>query len=69
MITLESGSFGWDYVLADDNGDTILIQSDWDYPGLAQTFGWDGAEDDIEGAQEYLDNAIGSSVEDPGYFE
>lgn len=23
------------------NGETRLVQSDWDYPGVASTFGWD----------------------------
>ena len=68
MITLESGSFGWDYVLANDAGKSILIQSDNDYPGVAMTFGWDGDDDDIQGAQEFLDDNVGASVEDPGYF-
>jgi len=68
MITLESGTFGWDYVLSSDTGETILIQSDYDYPGVARTFGWDGDDDDTEGAAAFLDDSIGESVEDPGYF-
>jgi transcription elongation factor Elf1 len=23
-----------------DTGETLLIQTDWDYPGVASTFGW-----------------------------
>jgi len=23
-----------------DNGESVLIQTDWDYPGVASTFGW-----------------------------
>lgn len=69
MITLESGSFGWDYVIAHDDGREVLIQSDWDYPGTARTFGWDGDDADLEGAAEFLDDNIGASVEDPGYFD
>lgn len=23
-----------------DNGEDILVQTDWDYPGIATTFGW-----------------------------
>lgn len=26
-------------IMADD-GQTLLIQTDWDYPGVASTFGW-----------------------------
>lgn len=68
-ITLESGSFGWDYLIIADDGRDLLIQSDWDYPGVARTFGWNGEDDDIEAAGEWLDDNIGSTVEDPGYFE
>ena len=68
MITLESGAFGWDYLIVNDRGESILIQSDYDYPGVATTFGWAGPDDDISGAAEYLDDNVGASVEDPGYF-
>lgn len=69
MITLESGQFGWDYLIVADDGRDVLIQSDTDYPGLAMTFGWSGDESDIDGAAEFLDDNIGASVEDPGYFD
>jgi hypothetical protein len=40
-ITLESGEFGWDYILrCVETDQTRLIQTDWDYPGIATTFGW-----------------------------
>lgn len=39
-IRLESGDFGWDFLLVADNGESRLIQSDWDYPGIASTFCW-----------------------------
>lgn len=39
-ITLEEGSFGFDYVIQADDGRDLLIQSDWDYPSAAMTFGW-----------------------------
>ena len=83
-ITLEQGQFGSDYILEHCNGETVLIQTDWDYPGTAASFGWvpcecgetDGtvdcphktAGDMIAAASEFLDNAIGKTVEDPGYF-
>ena len=82
-ITLEAGDFGTYLLLADDGCD-ILIQTDWDYPGVASTFGWcpcdcgetDGtvdcphrtASDMISEAGEYLDDHIGDTVDDPGYF-
>lgn len=68
-ITLESGSFGWDYAIVADDGRDILVQTDYDYPGLALAFGWSGDDTDIEAAQEFLDDNIGATVEDPGFFE
>lgn len=85
MITLEAGQFGWDYLIKHDDGRSVLIQTDWDYPGTASTFGWrpcscgetDGtvdcphrtASEMIASAAEFLDDHIGERVEDPGYFE
>jgi hypothetical protein len=41
MVILESGDFGSDYILRDEETDaTILIQTDWDYPGVAKYLGW-----------------------------
>jgi hypothetical protein len=40
-IILESGNFGWDYILRlKGTNKTLLIQTDWDYPGTASSFGW-----------------------------
>ncbi len=30
-----------------DEKNTILIQSDWDFPGVARTFGWDMTKEQI----------------------
>lgn len=85
MITLESGSFGWDYLLVSDDGRSIPVVSDWEYPGIASTFGWEpchrvtdgtidcpvcgqSASDLLASAQTYLDDHVGESVADPGYF-
>ena len=68
MITLESGAFGWDYQIVNDDGESLLIQSDWDYPGVAMSFGWAGDDNDISGAAAYLDDNVGATAEDPGYF-
>lgn len=38
-ITLEEGDFG-SYLIIHDDGRDILVQTDWDFPGLASTFGW-----------------------------
>ena len=83
-ITLERGDFSTYLIVAEDGRD-ILIQTDFDYPGIASTFGWSpcdcGATDGtvdcghkaasqmIAEAQMFLDDNIGESVEDPGYFE
>jgi len=39
-ITLEEGDFGFTFVIRHDDGRDLLIQTDWDYPGTASTFGW-----------------------------
>jgi hypothetical protein len=40
VIQLDGDAFG--YMIHDlDRGRTILIQTDWDYPGVASSFGWD----------------------------
>lgn len=62
------GHYDWD---TRDEGNTVLIQTDWDRPGVARTFGWSGDDADIEGATEYLDDCVenGKVVEDQGYFD
>lgn len=82
-ITLEQGPYG-SYVVRAADGRTRLTQVDWDFPGLASTFGMtrccdatDGtvdcehklAGDHIADAAEYLSDHIGEEVEDPGYFD
>ena len=39
-ITLEQGDCGA-YLIVSDDGRDLLVQIDYDFPGLAQTFGWD----------------------------
>jgi hypothetical protein len=72
------------YLLAADDGEEILIQADWDFPGVANTFGWSPchcgtiagtvdcphktASAMISDAAEYLDDHVGESVADPGYI-
>lgn len=83
-ITLQKGAFGFTYLVVAEDGRDILIQSDWDYPSIASTFGWtscacgetDGTVDCphktasqmIVDAQDYLDDHLGETVDDPGYF-
>lgn len=38
-ISFESHVAGT-WILTAADGRTILVQTDWDYPGLASTFGW-----------------------------
>ena len=84
MITLEAGQFG-NYLIVNDDGADLLVQTDWDYPGLASSFGFvpcecgetDGtvncahktATEMIDDAARFLDDNLGKRVEDPGYFE
>jgi hypothetical protein len=76
-ITLSTYRYGG-YLLTATDGQTLLIQSDWDFPPLAQQFGWQSARtfgDDMEmisasitSAAEFLDECDGESIDDPGYF-
>lgn len=67
QCTGDPGLMDWD---TRDEEHTILVQTDWDYPGIARSFGWEGDDRDIEGAADYLDDCVtwGKTVEDPGYF-
>jgi len=68
MIRLSQGDYGT-YLIEDmDTGEDILVQSDYAFPSIAMTFGWSGDEEDIEGAIAFLDDHIGETAEDPGYF-
>lgn len=61
------GNYDWS---TRDEANTVLVQTDFDYPGVARSFGWNGDDDDINGATDYLDRCVahGTVVEDPGYF-
>lgn len=82
-IRLERGPAG-SYLVRADNGASLLVQVDWDFPGLASAFGWvpcfcgdtDGtidcphrtATDMICEARDYLDRCLDESAVDPSYF-
>jgi hypothetical protein len=82
-ISLREGHVGTFRVAAADGRD-LLVQTDWDFPGLASTFGWspcscgrtDGtvdcdhrtADEMIAEAHEFLRAHVGDSADDPGYF-
>ncbi len=82
-ITLDRGDFGT-FLLRADDGRELLIQTDWDFPGVAAAFGWNpcgcGATDGtldcahrsahelIAAAREFLDEHVGVAADDPGYF-
>jgi len=82
-ITLQEGDFGTFLLVAED-GRNLLCQTDWDFPGLACTFGWspcpcgetDGtvdcphrsADDMIADARDFLQERVGETTDDPGYF-
>jgi hypothetical protein len=72
------------FLLVAENGHSILVQQDWDFPGLASTFGWspcpcgttDGSIDCehrtvtemIADARDFLTAHVGDTADDPGYF-
>jgi hypothetical protein len=80
LLEAECGTF----LLRARDGRTILVQTDWDFPILATTFGWspcscgatDGtvdcehrtADEMIADAQAFLRAHAGDSTDDPGYF-
>lgn len=56
-----------------DEDATVLIQSDFEWPAVARTFGWaepmDVPEEELVPlAGEFLDKSLGRIVDDPGYF-
>ena len=54
-----------------DDANTVLFQTDWDFPSLARTFGYAGPDErPTEAVYDYLDEVAGSGtvVDDPGYF-
>jgi hypothetical protein len=83
-ITLTRSQFGC-FLIESDDGQDILIQSDWDYPGAASSFGWspcdcgeaDGtvdcahktADEMIADAYDFMIENDGATADDPGYFE
>lgn len=82
-IVLEEGNIST-FGLRAENGRTILVQSDWDFPGVAWAFGWSpcpcGATDGtidcdhrsvsemIASAHDFLRAHAGEATDDPGYF-
>lgn len=82
IITLHRGDYGTLLIRAEDGQE--LVQTDWDFPGIASTFGWqpcpcgrtDGTVDCphrtasamIAEAREYLKEHVGETADDPGYF-
>ena len=90
-IRLEQGEPSFCFIIRrvsrikEEREQSVLIQTDWDYPGTASTFGWsvgcdcstDGtvdclhktASEHMASAYEYLCDNIGKVVEDPGYFD
>lgn len=70
-ITLEPGPY-WTFLLRAETGITRHVQHDADFPGVAQTFGWRGKDDKspaaIWDAYEFIEQRLGNTVDDPGYF-
>jgi hypothetical protein len=115
-VSIEAGTFGWDYQIEHEDGRTVLVQTDTYYPSVATNLGWsprvvghapecpwlhspdengvctpcdckpapecphdgtDGTVDCscgvkaltfIQSAQQWLDDHLGETFEDPGYF-
>jgi len=72
------------FLLPAEDSRAILVQVDWDFPGIAETFGWSpppGAVTDSTGnfaeealsaiighARDFLHERVGSIADDTGYF-
>ena len=75
-VRLEQGDFGTYLIVNCATSESILIQSDTDYPSLAMDFGLSTRSKHsarrtfkaIEKAIDYLDDNIGTTIADPGYF-
>tara|TARA_Y100001951_G_C11134521_1_gene180078 strand:- start:336 stop:599 length:264 start_codon:yes stop_codon:yes gene_type:complete len=71
-VRLEQGDFGTYLIVDCTTGADILIQSDTDFPSLAIDFGLAIEEpltiESIGKAIDYLDDNIGTTIDDPGYF-
>ena len=82
-ITLEEGDFS-SYIVRSESGEDLLVQTDWDFSGVASSFGWcpcecgftDGTVDCehrtvsemIGEARQFLDDNIGKTLDGAGYF-
>lgn len=87
QVQLDRGPGGLYYTLTalDGSDREVMVQTDWDYPGLASNFGFipckcgatDGtvdckhktASEMIAAAWDFLDEHDGEVFEDPGYFD
>ena len=71
-VRLEQGDFGTYLLVNCATSEDILIQSDTDFPSLAMGFGLAIEEpltiESIGKAIDYLDDHIGTTIADPGYF-
>ncbi len=71
-VRLEQGDFGTYLIVNCATSEDILIQSDTDFPSLAVDFGLAIEEpltiESIGKAIDYLDDHIGTTIDDPGYF-
>ena len=71
-VRLEQGDFGTYLLVNCATSEDILIQSDTDFPSLAIDFGLAIEEpltiESIGKAIDYLDDNIGATIADPGYF-
>jgi len=47
-VKLERGDFGTYLIVAEDGRD-IQVQTDWDFPGTASTFGWQPCHNSTDG--------------------
>ena len=49
MLRLRKGIYGSYVVEEVESGEVIMIQPDWDFPGVASTFGWSACHGETDG--------------------
>ncbi len=70
-ITIQPGPY-WTFKIRAEKGANRLVQRDTDFARVAQSFGWAGKDDaspkSVWDAYEFLEEHLGKTVDDPGYF-
>ena len=72
VVTLEKDPSGF-YILRAENGASRFFQSEWDFPYLAEAFGWfplpaTDFRQQIAEARDFIEDNVGATILDISYF-